>query len=88
MFRLAAILFVAMAASPAAADPRPLNLVDVCRGFTIERKGDDLEYTCPGAKTPWLTMRGCKFARKQYDGYRTTKIKCEGWPLVTLRELP
>ena len=85
MRALALLMLVGFAGS-ALADPRPLNLTDVCRGFTILRVGDDLEMRCPGAATPWLTMRGCKFARRQYDGYRTTRIKCDGWPLVTLRE--
>ena len=74
-------------AGSALADPRPLNLTDVCKWFTIERIGDDLAFTCPGAATPWFTMKGCgPLARKQFDGLRTTKIKCAGWPLVTFVE--
>ena len=85
--RSLALLVLVWIAGSALADPRPLNLTDVCKGFTIERVGDDLAFTCPGAATPWFTMKGCgPLARKQYDGYRTTRIKCDGWPLVTLRE--
>ena len=86
MRALVLLMLVGFAGS-ALADPRPLNLTDVCKGFTIERVGDDLEFRCPGAATPWLTMRGCgPLARKQFDGLRTTRIKCDGWPLVTLKE--
>ena len=43
---------------PAAA-ARPVKFCDLCSGYTVSKKGDDVLIRCPGLKDPWMTIKNC-----------------------------
>lgn len=50
------LLFVAFPALAVA----PLKFCDVCSGYTISKRGDDVLIRCPGMTEPWMIVKSCK----------------------------
>jgi len=66
---LAALVLPALAAAP-------LRFCDVCAGYTISKRGDDVLIRCPGVADPWLTIKNCRNPNAQRDGSNLT-ITCQ-----------
>ena len=60
---LLSALLVVYASSVGAA--RPLTFCDLCAGFTVSKKDNDILIRCPSAPRdqPWLTIKDCKNPR-------------------------
>jgi hypothetical protein len=45
----------------AGAAPRPVTFCDVCAGYMISKRGNDVLIRCPGAPIdqPWMTFPNC-----------------------------
>ena len=56
---------------------RPVSFSDVCIGFTISKKGNDVLIRCPGEPMdrPWMTIKDCKNPVVQRTA-TTVKISC------------
>ena len=74
-FAIAAIVALLLALDATAATSKPLRLCDVCEGFTISKRGDDLLIRCPGKPEPWMTIKDCKSPRVTRSGNNIT-INC------------
>lgn len=57
--RWLAVLALALATS---AYGGTITFADVCAGYTVSKRGDDVLVRCPGMgyETPWLTVKNCR----------------------------
>ena len=76
MFRSSLISLVLLALPAMAA--QPVTYCDLCAGYTVSRKGDDVLIRCPGAPRdqPWMTIKDCKNPRMTQRPDRVT-ITCD-----------
>lgn len=69
------------------ADARPVTFCDVCPGYAISKKGNDVLIRCPvpagsppGTKGElWLTVQGCQNASVQRSATQVT-VTCNWLP--------
>jgi hypothetical protein len=43
----------------ASAYASPMTFCEVCAGYTISKRGNDVLIRCPGVKDPWMTFKDC-----------------------------
>lgn len=72
-----ALLFVSifLALISGYAFARPLSITNLCEGFTISQRGNDVLLRCPGDATPFMTFKGCTRPVVQRSKYSVT-ITC------------
>jgi len=66
------VALILMALTALDAWARPLKLCDVCDGFTVSKRGDDVLIRCPGQTEPWMTFKNCKSPRVTRKGNNVT----------------
>ena len=62
--------------SIAIAATKNLVLCDVCEGYTLSKKGDDLLIRCPNKTDPWMILANCKNPIAKKVGNKIT-ITCD-----------
>ena len=69
-------LFAAALSIPSAAAIRPVKFADLCPGYTISKRGDDVLIRCPGMRDPWMTILSCKNPRVTRHSNGDVTIAC------------
>jgi hypothetical protein len=75
--RFVVLLALAVILYAAASHAGSLSLTNVCTGYTISKRGNDVLVRCPGMRDPWLTMVNCRNPTVQRAGGNIT-INCGG----------
>jgi hypothetical protein len=72
------VLYVTTAHSQAVGPPRPVKFCDVCAGFTVSKKGDDVFIRCPGqpVTSPWMTINTCPDPKVNRTAPNNVSITC------------
>lgn len=76
--------------------PQPIKFCDVCAGFTVSKRGNDVLIRCPGRPLdkPWMTLQNCVNPKVDRTQPSNVSINCNypppGFvppPKVSLREM-
>jgi hypothetical protein len=62
--------------SVAAFAARPVKFADLCPGYTISKRGDDVLIRCPGLTEPWMTIQKCRNPRVTRHSNGDVTIAC------------
>jgi len=54
-----------------------VTFCNVCTGYTISKRGDDVLIRCPGVRDPWMTFKNCKTPKATRVGANLT-LTCGG----------
>jgi len=75
--RFVVLLAFAVILYAATAHAAGVTFCDVCSGYTISKRGDDVLIRCPGQKDPWMTFKNCLNPKAKRVGANLT-ITCGG----------
>ena len=70
----AGVLALVYSDTLAQAATRPVKLCDLCAGYTVSKRGNDVLIRCPGMAQPWMIVSPCLNPKVVRSGVNNSNV--------------